>query len=472
MSGDKTEDSNGELDIWIVKTDATGNIQWQNTIGGSGSDGLWTIQQTADGGYILGGNSTSPASGDKTEGSNGDYDLWILKTDATGNIQWQNTIGGSGSDGLYAIEQLADEGFMIGGYSDSPLSGDKAENSNGGYDYWILKTDATGNIEWQNTIGGAMDDFLFSMDQTTDGGYILAGSSESSISGDKTENSVGADYWMVKTDGTGNIQWQNTIGGDGYDAPCSVQQTADGGYMLGGYSTSDNTGDKTELSNGGNDYWIVKTDATGNIEWQNTIGGAYDETLNSIMQTADGGYVLGGFSPSPISGDKTEDSNGVDDYWILKCDPNGTIEWENTIKAVGADQLFCVQETSDGGYILGGYSDSPISDDKTEDSNGLIDYWIVKFASDGPSSVAPSPSKRFSVSLAPNPACSQLAVTSSEASITELDVINALGQPVPLPQGSTNERSRTIDVSQLVSGMYSVRVKTRQGIRTLPFVKE
>jgi len=237
-----------------VKLDSTGNIQWQNTIGGSGYDQLYSIQQTSDGGYILGGYSNSGISGDKTESSQGDYDYWVVKLDAIGNIQWQTTIGGNDADWLYSVQQTTDGGYILGGYSLSDISGDKTEGTQGGNDYWVVKLDASGNIQWQNTIGGNNDDNLSSIQQTTDGGYILGGYSYSDISGDKTENSQGSDdYWVVKLNASGNIQWQNTIGGSGYDQLYSIQQTSDGGYILGGYSESNISGDKTENSQGFDD---------------------------------------------------------------------------------------------------------------------------------------------------------------------------------------------------------------------------
>ncbi len=172
-----------------------------------------------------------------------------------GTIQWQNTIGGSGSEALFSIVQTSDGGYILGGYSHSNISGDKTENSNGATDYWIVKTDARANIQWQNTIGGSGYDYLTSIDQTSDGGYILGGYSSSNISADKTENSIGnSDYWIVKTDSLGVIQWQNTIGGSELDVLSSIAQTSDGGYILGGYSNSDISGDKTENSNGN---WIT-----------------------------------------------------------------------------------------------------------------------------------------------------------------------------------------------------------------------
>ena len=178
------------------------------------------------------------------------------------------------------------------------------------------------DIEWQNTIGGFDSDDFRSIQQTIDGGYILCGSSWSGISGEKTEASQGSvDYWVVKLDATGqSIEWQNTIGGSSCDYFSCIQQTSDGGYILGGYSGSGISGEKTEASQGDVDYWVVKIDGTGQtIEWQKTIGGSEYDYLHSIQQTSDEGYVLGGNSSSGVSGDKIEDNQqGSEDYWVVK----------------------------------------------------------------------------------------------------------------------------------------------------------
>jgi len=205
----------------------------------------------------------------------------------------------------------------------------------------VLKLDSTGAIQWQNTIGGNAIDELKSLKQTADGGYILGGNSNSTISGDKTEDHLGgfSDYWVVKLNATGAIQWQNTIGGDLQDYFTSLQQTADGGYMLGGFSDSNISGDKTEDSNGARDYWVVKLDSIGVILRQNSIGGSLNDYLASLQQTADGGYMLGGFSDSNISGDKTEDSNGIYDFWVIKLAPE-TVPTEEAPTALGSLTIY------------------------------------------------------------------------------------------------------------------------------------
>ncbi|MFT4599890.1 MAG: hypothetical protein ACI857_000057 [Arenicella sp.] len=459
ISGDKTENSNGGEDIWVVKLDASGIVAWQNTIGGSGTDDLKDLEQTADGGYILGGYSDSDISGDKTENSNGAYDYWVIKLDATGNIVWQNTIGGSSQEQLFSIQQTLDGGYILGGRSNSNISGDKTENSNGQDDFWAVKLDVTGNIVWQNTIGGTGNEAIYSISQTTDGGYIVGGYSSSSISGDKTENSInpGAiDYWVIKLDAIGNIIWQNTIGGSNVDELNNVQQTLDGGYILTGRSKSDISGDKTENSNGGFDFWVVKLDATGNIVWQNTIGGSGNDEIyfnNAVQQTSDGGYILGGTSLSNISGDKTENLNGVVDYWIVKIDGVGNIVWQNSIGGNSVQVGWTVQQTSDDGFIFGGHSNSSISGDKTENSNGGFDFWVVKLY------FPPAPVACFSAT--PNPAncgqtvnfdatCSYHEDVAKTIDVYEWDFEN---------DGTFDATGSTSSTSFLGSGTYTVKLR-------------
>ncbi len=211
-------------------------------------------------------------------------------------IQWQNTIGGNGIDYLYSVQQTSDGGYILGGYSESNATGDKTENSIGNYDYWVIKLNSSGNIGWQNTIGTSSGDILNSIQQTPDGGYIIGGTT--------TGVSGSTDFWIVKLNSIGNTQWDNIIGGDSQEGTPSICQTTDGGYILGGFSYSGISGDKTEPNldaPGGlisSDYWVIKLDTGGNIEWQNTIGGSSNDFLNAVEQTTDGGYILGGFSES------------------------------------------------------------------------------------------------------------------------------------------------------------------------------
>jgi hypothetical protein len=391
LSGDKTEILLGNSDYWVVKVNSAGTIEWQNTIGGSSYDDLYSAKETSDGGYILAGRSYSGISGDKTEASYGGWDYWLVKLNSTGDIEWQHAIGGSGDDNLWSAEQTSDGGYIIGGYSNSGISGNKTEASIGLADYWVLKLDNNGTIEWQNTIGGSNTDYLIAVHQTADNGYILGGYSISTLSGDKTEATIGVyDFWVLKLNSTGSILWQNTIGGNSSEYLRSIEQTTDGGYILGGPSYSGVGGDKTEANfDGGEfkDYWVVKLNSNGNIVWQNAYGAVGDDVLGAIRQTSDGGYIAGGYSNSGISGDKSEACLGNYDYWVLKLSSAGIVQWQHTIGGNSADYLNSLHQTTDGGYILGGNSYSGISGDKTETVVGggaFNDYWVVKLYGTAP----------------------------------------------------------------------------------------
>ncbi len=379
ISGDKTEDSRGKHDYWVIKIDANGIKQWDKRFGGDSYDALYSLQQTTDGGYILGGYSYSGISGDKSQPSQGSSDYWIVKIDASGVKQWDKRFGGSNDDKLYSLQQTTDGGYILGGYSASGISGDKTQDNRGDDDYWVVKIDANGEKQWDKRFGGSSDDYFSSLQQTTDGGYILGGLSTSGISGDKTQNSRGnRDYWTVKIDGNGIKQWDRRFGGSGSDWLNSLQQTTDGGYILGGFSSSGISGDKTEDRQGATDYWAVKIAANGIKQWDKRFGGDSYDALYSLQQTTDGGYILGGRSTSGIGGDKSEASRGNWDLWIVKTDADGIKQWDKRFGGSDDDFFYSVQQTSDAGYILGGFSKSGISGDKTEDNRGDFDYWIVK----------------------------------------------------------------------------------------------
>jgi hypothetical protein len=391
-SGEKTENNRGNYaeDYWIVKLDHSYKIQWDKTIGGNSYDDLASLQQTTDGGYILGGHSSSSKSGEKTENIRGGDDYWIVKLNGSGKIQWDKTIGGSALDGLTSLQQTRDGGYILGGISRSNISGEKTEDNRCDCtdplylsdDYWVVKLDSNGTIQWDKTIGGNRNDDLSSLQQTRDGGYILGGSSNSSISGEKTQNSMGdlcyQDYWVVKLDSKGNIQWDKTIGGRNNDHLTSLQETSEGGYILGGYSFSNISGEKTENGRGRGDYWVVKLNDCGKVQWDKTIGGNNYDYLTTLQQTMDGGYILGGYSASNKSGEKTENSRGVDDFWIVKLNGSGKIQWNKTIGGSGYDLCSSVKEITRNRYVIGGSSNSPISGDKKQRSRGDYDYWLVQ----------------------------------------------------------------------------------------------
>jgi len=385
ISGNKSVTNYGDSDYWVVKTDAAGNIEWQKTYGGSAFEQVETIAQTADGGYIVGGYSVSGISGNKTEANvAGSIDLWIVKLDASGNITWQNAIGGNGSDYLGSIYPTSDGGYIVGAYSYSGISGDKTEATVGfSADFWILKLNASGNIVWQNTIGGTSSDYCFRAKQAADGNYIVSGVSSSPISGDKTENSTGGmDVWVLKLNTSGGIIWQNTINASETETAYEMDITADGGAIIGTQTYSNSSPDKSENNISGgittNDYWIIKLDASGNVEWENTIGGSAYDYNHGLLVMSSGEIVVAGYSLSPISGDKTQPLVGLADYWVIKFDSAGNYIYDKTIGGTVADYCYGLTETLDGKFVLCGSSASNISGDKTTNTYGLNDFWLVK----------------------------------------------------------------------------------------------
>lgn len=345
------------------------NILWENSYGGKHAEFLYDAIPTPDYGFLLAGSSISNKNGNKADANKGDLDYWVWKMDEKGTPEWQKSFGGNGVDVLQSVKLANDGGFILAGTSSSSISGDKKEACKGQEDFWIIKLDAKGNEIWQRTIGGSGQEKLLSIAQTKDGGYILGGTSSSNTSEPdekgvidkygKSEDSRGSlDYWVVKLDTKGEIKWQKTLGGQYVDELKSIEQTNDKGYILGGYSNSPISGDKTQENFGLNDYWIIKLDENGNELWQRTLGGDQDDTLFALTQTNDGGFIAGGNSNSGPTNSKSKSNQNGADFWVLKLDKTGTIEWQETYNYGKKDVLTSIVENVDGTFLIGGYSQS------------------------------------------------------------------------------------------------------------------
>jgi len=323
----------GGGDAYLVKTDASGNKEWEKTFGGSGSEAANSVLQTTDGGYIIVGWTSSYGVGGG--------DIYLVKTDASGNKEWDKTFGGSGGEEAWSVEQTTDGGYII--------AGSTASYGAGINDIYLVKTDASGNEEWEKTFGGSNNDYAYSVQQTTDGGYIIAGGTTSYGAGSD-------DIYLVKTDASGNEEWEKTFGGSNFEYAAFVQQTTDGGYIIAAVTESYGAGDR--------DIYLVKTDASGNKEWEKTFGGsACDESL-SVQQTTDGGYIVAGWLNSYGA--------GLYDAWVVKTDALGNMEWEKTLGGSGNDYANCAQQTTDGGYIVAGATESY--------GAGCTDVYLVKLS--------------------------------------------------------------------------------------------
>jgi len=358
--------------------------EWAKTFGGRKNDLGFSMQQTRDGGFILLGWTESFGAGGR--------DFWLIKTDANGNKEWDRTFGGHSSDVGYSVQQTSDGGFILLGYTWSFGAGES--------DIWLIKTDANGNKQWEKTFGGRDSDVGYFVQQTSDGGFILLGTTWSFGTGlddiwliktdgdgnklwektfDKSDIDRGfsvqqtrdggyiflgatrpfalgwPDFWLIKTDANGNMQWDRTFGGRDWDWGHSVQQTSDGGFILLGQTESFGAGES--------DIWLIKTDANGNKEWDRTFGGHSSDVGHSVQQTSDGGFILLGYTWSFGAGES--------DIWLIKTDANGNKQWEKTFGGDSIDVGQSVQQTSDGDFILLGYTSSF--------GAGLTDFWLIKY---------------------------------------------------------------------------------------------
>jgi hypothetical protein len=389
--GKKGNDDEFNYDYWVVKVNSAGVKEWDRTYGGPGYDGFTTLTQTPDGGYLLGGYSWSEAGADKSEGTRGHSDFWIVKITGEGQPEWDRTYGGTDLDFLVSITLAPDGGYLLSGESGSESGADKTAESRGGNDFWVIKIGADGQPEWDRAYGGPEGEWLSAALPAADGGYVLAGYSTSGVGGEKSEGRKGekrysdGDYWVLKIDSRGTKQWDRTYGRSGADELKAAIQTADGGYLLGGFtevlasgSAPSDPDEEDWVEN--TDYWIVKVTAAGVQEWEQTYGGNDRDDLAALISTAEGGFLLGGSSSSGANGSKTEPSRGGSDYWAVKVNNSGTKEWDRTFGGAYSDELQALLQTPEGAFLLGGNSSSGKSGDKTEESRGENDFWVVRLA--------------------------------------------------------------------------------------------
>ncbi len=346
--------------------------QWEKTLGGSGYDYTKEVEPTSDGGFITIGYSES--SDGSVAFNHGSGDCWIIKFDAAGTMQWEKTFGGSGFDYGYSVIQCTDGGFIAAGYSES-IDGDLTANHGGG-DCWIIKLDYAGIIQWQKVYGGNMNDNGQSICQTPDGGYIVAGNTESS-DGDVTVSYGYGDCWILKLDNAGTIEWSRTLGGSAYDYAQCIRTVAGGGYVFCGGTHSNDLDVSVQKGNG--DCWVVKLDNFGNLIWEHSFGGSEYDFAQVATQAADGGFVLAGYSESN-NGD-VSGSRGGGDCWVLKFDDAGNVIWQKSLGSNGNDYAYCICENSDGTYVMSGYSE--YSNGDVSGNHGNYDCWVLMLTESG-----------------------------------------------------------------------------------------
>lgn len=350
-------------------------IEWQHCYGGSNRDIAQSVKKTADGGYIIAGYAES-LDGDLTGLYIGISDYWLLKLDDAGNSQWQKAYGGTSFEFGRCVQQTSDGGYILAG---SSWSNDvDVSNNHGKSDYWIVKVDVTGAIQWERSFGGSEDEHAWAVQQTTDGGYIVAGSS-ASVNGDVPGNIGGPDYWVLKLDVDGQIEWTQVLGGTRGDFARSVLQTSDGGYIVSGYSSSNDTYVSANL--GKLDYWVIKLDVAGEVQWEKSYGGSQDDMAYAIQQTSDGGYIIAGSSESEDGDVTAENVVFFEAYWIVKINATGDIMWQRSFGGLIRNIAHDIQQVTGGEYIVAGVYYAETDDPFCEYDEG--NFWIVKLMENG-----------------------------------------------------------------------------------------
>lgn len=454
--------SMGATDFWVVKLNAEGGIIWQRVLGGSDHDAQWDLQMTSDGGFLVSGQSKS-SNGDVLV-NKGLEDYWLIRLDASGNIIWQKTYGGSAMDEAYSAIETVDGGFVVAGYSESN-DGDVSGN-HGEVDYWVIRLDVAGNLIWQRSLGGSGEDEAYYVQQTSDGGFVVVGESEST-DGDVTGNHGEGDFWVVKLNASGYVIWQKSYGGSSVDYARSVKQTATDELIIAGWSSSNN-GDVTG-NKGDTDYWVIKLDANGEMIWQKCYGGSDYDFAYAVDPTADGGFIVTGYTHSS-DGDVTG-HHGSTDYWLVKLDSDGNLQWQKTLGGSQYDQSYSVKQTLDGGYIIAGLSFSD-DGDVTGNHHTAIgttqDCWIVKLGND---LTGIEPVTTNLLRMYPNPVQSTVFLVIEDLQITgfdkhnpdqfELRICDMKGKSIELPWHVAGEEI-ILNTSAVAPGCYLLQVFCKQ----------
>lgn len=375
--GDLAEKILAVNDYWLLKLDTDGNIEWDKTYGGTKDDRGQSIIQTTDGGYALVGYAMS----DDGDGSNneGFHDNWILRLDATGNILWERSFGFAGHDHCYDLVQTSDGGFFFAGFLDVTLSngegnfgkGSTSHTRHGVGEFWGTKIDSEGNLQWRRYFGGTNNDRAHAVVQADDGGFVMSGFSESDDF-DISNTKGSYDFWVVKIDENGTLLWEKSFGGTGIEVSYDIKKTPDGNYAILGHTFSTDT--DVSRNHGESDVWLIKIDDNGNLLWEKTFGGSEFDDAKGLDITPEGGFVIAGNSKS-MDGDATE-NKGENDLWFIKTDSEGNLTHQKSFGGSGLDFGFDVTYSEDSSIVLVGEAAS--SDFLGLDSKGMTDLVVIK----------------------------------------------------------------------------------------------
>ena len=409
----------GDFDRYVVKTDSNGILLWDSIYGGSDWDETWAVWECADGGFVLVGTTKSFGYGW--------WDGYVSKIDAAGNELWSRAYGCDGADSFYDGVATPDGGCAF--------AGNYGSYGYGSGDLYLVRTDAAGDTLWTRTYGGYSGERAYAMESTADGGFIMAGFTESFTAGWR-------DAYVVKTDSAGNEEWTRTVGGEADDEVWDIAQTAHGGYVATGFVTSAVTGDE--------DVLLTRLDAEGGVTWSRTYGGADNDRGYCVSEESDGGFLIAGYSGSYGA--------GATDGWLLKTDAWGELLWSQPYGGGGSEEFTKIIHYSDG-YVAVGSTQSW--------GAGGWDFWMVRLTAEGTPTEERPPTMAASAVLHPNypnpfNARTRIAFDLPATSLARVEVMDILGRTVTvLADGVLPPGAHTIwfDGGNLSSGLYLCRLQ-------------
>lgn len=463
FAGNSSIESNGGSDFWIFKTNDGGDIIWEKKYGGSEDDGAYNLKQTADGGYIIVGNTYSD-DGDVIgfHGPLANSDVWVLKLDPAGNLEWQKTLGGQSFDDGRSVIQTSDGGYIIAASSNS-IDGDPIENK-GHEDFWIIKLSASGSILWNKVYGGSKSDRAFTIEEANDGGFMIGGyaySNDGDVSFNHGNPEDHPDGWVIKLDNNGVFEWEKSYGSTSYERITCIKKTTDGGYIMA-VEAGASDGDVTSPIQGQTDAWLVKIDPDGVIQWQNTYGGTEIDYGTHVIQTQDLGYL---FAVNTFSTDGDAlTSNGQVEGLVIKTSNTGELQWKKTLGGSQEDYTNCASQLPDGNYLITGGTGS--SDGDINVVNDGYNAWAVKLVPENLTSndfTINNP-----VSIYPNP-CSDILNLKYDTlfSVTEIVLCDVTGKVITQQSDNLN----SIDTTHLENGIYFVNLLSNTTEYKLKFIK-
>ena len=374
MDGDLLNKSNISYDFWLIKYNFNGEQEWQKVYGGSSDDRGYDIILSNDNNMVIFGSSKS-ADGDVSSNA-GSNDFWIAKISNSGAIIWEKSLGYNGSDNGYSVIQTIDNGYLLLGVLDVTASDGEGNNRISSYrhaggDYWAVKLDSNGILEWSRYFGGNFTDTSYAACQTQGGDYIIIGSSDSNDI-DISNNKGTYDFWIIKISSEGNLIWEKSYGGSEIDEALDITPTTDGNFIVCGNTRSNNI--DVSSNNGAADIWILKITPNGEILWEKTYGGNSFEAAKSVHQTTDNGFIIAGNSRSD-NNDLTK-NNGQNDGWIFKINQDGILQWQTSIGGSNIDLLMDSTQLQDGSIVAVGNTSS--SDLDILENKGFTDLLLIR----------------------------------------------------------------------------------------------